>query len=78
MKIGTTPSPEKYCHLSIATHHEDLKLLLLAAHDAFEYLALQLETSTGSQFIKHAIQDYHNKAKQAKYFVNLITKGDAS
>ncbi len=71
----TTPNPKKFRQLSIDPHHEELSQLLQAASDAFEYLALQLETSSGNQFIKPAIHDYHRKAKLAKHFADLVDEG---
>ena len=77
MKIGTTPNPDKFCLSGIDPYREELALLLLAARDDFEYLAKQLEHSSGYEQVKELINNYRSRVKQADHFVDLIIKGGA-
>ncbi len=53
-----------------------LAMVCLEDRDAFEYLALQLEIGSGSEFLKEPIGHYRHKARQAEdlcqHIVSLI------
>ena len=72
MKTTTTPNPDNNCHHSIAINYQELALLLLDARNDFEYLALQLEIGSGSEFLTESITRYRHKARQAEDFCKQI------
>ncbi len=69
--MNTTPNLHERQH-SIAINYRELALLLLDARNDFEYLALQLEVGSGSEFLKESITRYRQKARQAEDFCKQI------